>query len=115
MPTADAPGSHPPVHIASAGAFTNFSQAFFGPVFRNLAKIGIRDVARRWRKRSKCLNWHKINTFPKSATWRAKPLIPLPDGSQLSVPQLCCPYLVQVKRNEQYIKGNPERNRFFEK
>jgi hypothetical protein len=54
------------IMIASAGAFANFDQALFGLGFRDIAEIGIRDVARRWRKRSKCFNWHKsTKRFPK--------------------------------------------------
>ena len=37
------------IMVASADASANFDQALFGLGFRDIAKVGIRDVARRWR------------------------------------------------------------------
>ena len=77
---ADAPRGHAAIDITPAGTLARLDQALLRLGLRNVAVVRIRDVARGRRQRSKCLYWHKSITFPKSATWRAEPLILPPDG-----------------------------------
>src|SRR2546430_17616286 len=70
----DAAGGAAAIMIAATGALARFDQALLRLGFSNVAVIGIGDITRGWRQRSKRFYWHKFN-FPrtKSATWRAEP------------------------------------------
>ena len=66
---ADAARGATAVMVASAGAFANLDEALFRLGLGDIAEIGIRDIARRRRKRSKCFNWHKsTNVFPNQVS-----------------------------------------------
>src|SRR6185312_4542104 len=53
------------IMIAPAGLLANLDQALLRLGLRNVAVIRERYIARRRRQRSKCLNWHKINSVTK--------------------------------------------------
>jgi hypothetical protein len=89
MPATNASCRGTSVMIAAAGLLLDLNQALLRLGLRNVAKVGERYVSRRRRQRSKCLNWHKVKSVPNQVSHlESGAIIPVPVGSQLSVPQV---------------------------
>ena len=72
----DAAGGAAAIMITATGALADFDQALLGLGLGNVAEIGIRDIACRWRQRSKCFYWHKSNSPNQVSYLESRTIIP---------------------------------------